>query len=123
MTEEELNAKAAMFAKENLAFMPEKAGGELFLSQNVVDMLRKTVEGYSYIGYKTGYKEALQKQPALSHWITYDFNKLETRPLEYGKYFVCRKDGKVHWEIWNGSGWAYNEKSIIYWAHVVPPVS
>lgn len=59
MTEEELNVKATVFAKENLSLMPTKAGGEVFLSQDVVDMLRKTVEGYSYIGYKAGYKDCL----------------------------------------------------------------
>lgn len=56
-----------------------------------------------------------------SPWIEYDFNKPETRPTEYGKYFVCRKDGKVHLETWNGSGWAYNEKVITHWQKVNPP--
>ena len=45
---------------------------------------------------------------AVSDWIIYDWDKPETRPTKYGKYFVRRKDGKVHWETWNGSGWAYN---------------
>lgn len=34
--------------------------------------------------------------------------------LEYGKYLVVRKDGKVHFEIYNGTGWAYNENSITH---------
>lgn len=58
---------------------------------------------------------------ALSKWIKYDFNDLSTRPTEYGKYLVCRKDGKIHWETWNTSGWAYNENSITHWAEIVPP--
>ncbi len=55
------------------------------------------------------------------NWVAYDFMNLESRPPEYGKYLVVRKDGKTHWETWNGSGWAYNEKVIRYWAVIVPP--
>jgi hypothetical protein len=48
------------------------------------------------------------KQSAVSCWVAFDWMKIETRPTEYGKYLICRKDGKIHWETWNGSGWAYN---------------
>ena len=58
---------------------------------------------------------------ASSGWVPYDWNKPETRPTKYGKYFVHRKDGKTHWETWNGSGWAYNEKVITFWMEVLPP--
>ena len=34
---------------------------------------------------------------------------------------VQRKDGKIHWEIWNRAGWAYNEKVITHWAKIFPP--
>lgn len=54
-------------------------------------------------------------------WVAYDFMNLESRPPKYGKYLVVRKDGKTHWETWNGSGWAYNEKAIRYWAVIQPP--
>ena len=54
-------------------------------------------------------------------WVAYDWRKPETRPKAYGKYFVCRKDGKVHWETWNGSGWAYNHNEIRFWARIEPP--
>jgi hypothetical protein len=57
----------------------------------------------------------------VSGWVVYDWNKPETRPKEYGKYFVHRKDGKVHWETWNGSGWAYNGNVITYWKEIKPP--
>lgn len=43
------------------------------------------------------------------------------KPTKYGKYFVRRKDGKVHWETWNGSGWAYNGNSITHWSEIVLP--
>ena len=35
--------------------------------------------------------------------------------LECGKYLVMRKDGKTHFEVWNGTGWAYNEKVITHY--------
>jgi hypothetical protein len=35
--------------------------------------------------------------------------------LEYGKYLVIRKDGKIHFEIYNGTGWAYNNGYITHY--------
>jgi hypothetical protein len=58
---------------------------------------------------------------AVINWVAFDWNKIETRPTAYGKYLICRKDGKIHWETWNGSGWAYNNNEIRYWAVIVPP--
>ena len=60
-------------------------------------------------------------QTAVSCWVAFDWNKIETHPTEYGKYLICRKDGKIHWETWNGSGWAYNHNEIRFWAVIVPP--
>ena len=57
----------------------------------------------------------LQKEE--EKWISVEIN-----PTEYGKYFVHRKDGKVHWETWNGSGWAYNGNVITHWKEIQPPV-
>ncbi len=54
----------------------------------------------------------------LDSWISYP----ENRPEIYGKYFINRKDGKVHWETWNGSGWAYNEKVITHWMEIPKPI-
>ena len=59
--------------------------------------------------------------PCVSLWVLFDFMKLETRPKKYGKYLICRKDGKIHWETWNGSGWAYNHNEIRYWAEIISP--
>ena len=61
--------------------------------------------------------------PCVSYWVSFDFMKLETRPKKYGKYLICRKDGKIHLETWNGSGWAYNHNEIRYWAEIIPPCS
>lgn len=56
-------------------------------------------------------------------WIKFDFNILASRPTTCGKYFVCRKDGKIHMETWNGSGWAYNHNEIRYYAEIINPVT
>ena len=63
------------------------------------------------------------EEAAVSCWVAFDWMKIETRPTEYGKYLICRKDGKIHWETWNGSGWAYNHNEIRFWAVIVPPCS
>ena len=56
------------------------------------------------------------------NWIKYAFENPFSHPLEYGSYIVHRKDGKVHLEIWNGAGWAYNEKVITHWAKITNPI-
>ncbi len=61
-------------------------------------------------------KEDLNTSPV--NWVKYNFHDTSTRPTKYGKYFVHRKDGKVHWETWNGNGWAYNEKVITHWCNI-----
>lgn len=35
------------------------------------------------------------------------------KTIKYGRYLVVRKDGKKHLETFNGTGWAYNNDSII----------
>lgn len=54
-------------------------------------------------------------------WTKYSWENPVSHPPAYGSYFVQRKDGKVHWEIWNGASWAYNEKVITYWAKITTP--
>jgi hypothetical protein len=54
-------------------------------------------------------------------WVSYSWDNPFSHPPAYGSYFVQRKDGKIHWEIWNGAGWAYNEKVITHWAKINPP--
>ncbi len=55
-------------------------------------------------------------------WIDFDFNDLTKRPIEYGKHLICRKDGKIHWETWNGSGWAYNHNEIVKFLIIPKPL-
>lgn len=75
-------------------------------------------------------REDITKQEAIDkllvlynviNWVVFDWMKIETRPTKYGKYLITRKDGKIHWETWNGSGWAYNHNEIRYWAEIKPP--
>lgn len=55
-------------------------------------------------------------------WNAYNSLNPDTlRPSKYGKYLVCRKDGNIHFEVWNGTGWAYNGNSIKYWMEVKLP--
>jgi hypothetical protein len=58
---------------------------------------------------------------ALSCWVKFDLSKPETCPPKYDKYLICRKDGKIHWETWNGNGWAYNGDVIKFWAVIIKP--
>jgi hypothetical protein len=60
-------------------------------------------------------------EPALSYWVHFNPNDEKTHPKTYGKYLVCRKDGKIHWETWNNNTWAYNQETIRYWAKIIPP--
>lgn len=54
-------------------------------------------------------------------WIKYSWDEPVSHPPAYGSYFVHRKDGKIHWETWNGAGWAYNENVITFWAKITKP--
>lgn len=53
-------------------------------------------------------------------WLRYDHEDPGTWP-ERGKYLISRKDGKVHWDTWNESGWAYSYKVIRYYAVITLP--
>ena len=69
------------------------------------------------------YKASIDVEQLLSRgWVKYNWEHLETRPTKYGKYFIMRKDGKIHWETWNGTGFAYNNSSIIYWREIKKPI-
>jgi hypothetical protein len=63
----------------------------------------------------------IQSKYEYTAWVAFNSNDRKTLPKKHGKYLICRKDGKIHWETWNGSGWAYNQNQIAYWAVIVPP--
>lgn len=45
--------------------------------------------------------------------ILYPLKYPENKPVFARKYLVVRKDGKTHFEMWNGTGWAYNGNCIL----------
>ena len=81
----------------------------------VTDLLRDDISKSKAIS------ELLKLSYAM-RWVAFDWMKIETRPKNYGKHLICRKDGKVHWETWNGNGWAYNHSEIRFWAKIINPV-
>ena len=88
------------------------------MENKIWDILENVRQGY--ITVNDGTHQVLDLF-AVINWVAFDFYKLETRPPKYGKYLITRKDGKIHWETWNGSGWAYNHNEIRYWAEIKPP--
>jgi hypothetical protein len=51
----------------------------------------------------------------------YEDTPAQKSEIEYGKYLVVRKDGKKHFETFNGTSWAYNNNSII--AYYLPKIN
>lgn len=46
----------------------------------------------------------------------------ETKPTKYGRYLVYRaRCNKMHFEVWNTTGWAYNNHDISHWCDVKIP--
>lgn len=91
---------------------------------------REVDEHNESCAYREGYVKAMCDAinlvknltiPDVINWVAYDFRVQLSHPPQYGKYLICRKDGKIHWETWNGSGWAYNHTVIRYWAELIPP--
>lgn len=58
--------------------------------------------------------------PALGNllqWTLYDFEQKSTRPPKPGRYLVYRlKCRKMHFEHWNGSGWASSNNEELIWS-------
>ena len=46
--------------------------------------------------------------------IEYTGTPAQKKEIPYGRYLVMRKDGKMHLETFNGTGWAYNNNSITW---------
>lgn len=48
-------------------------------------------------------------------WKEYRPNK---QTLAVARYLVQRKDGKIHFERYNGTGFAYNDKVIVKYSEI-----
>lgn len=68
-------------------------------------------------GLMVGTPEYMDAQIPEMTWI-----RPPTLPKEYGEYIVTRA-GKVHFEIFNGSGWAYNGNTITGWMKKPSPLT
>ena len=69
-------------------------------------------------GLKSALEGELDEKPDAIVWNRYDYEDEFTRPKEYGRYLVYRESNeKIHFETWNGSGWAYNNKTITWYAN------
>lgn len=62
-----------------------------------------------------GRKEA-EQYLGNSKWISVK----DRLPESYGKYWVFR-GGKCHTEVWNNTGWAYNNTSVTHWMPLPEP--
>lgn len=84
-----------------------------------MDYLKLDIKSAKYCKELYEHIKEKESKPSME-WIAFDHDRLESRPKEYGKYLICRKDGKIHWETWNGTGWAYNHNEIRYYALIIP---
>lgn len=60
---------------------------------------------------------AMEEYASQPRWISVK-DKL---PVKWCRVIVCRKGGKIQFEVWNGSGWAYNQNDIQYWMPMPEP--
>lgn len=52
--------------------------------------------------------------------VMYENTPEHKNTIEYGRYLVVRKDGKKHLEVFNNTGWVYNNNSIV--AYYLPKI-
>lgn len=84
-----------------------------------IEMGYNKIEDISWVLYNELINRCIElayKEAKKSKWIEFDFHNKSTHPTQYGDYWVYRADcNKSHKEVWNGSGWAYNNKTITHW--------
>jgi hypothetical protein len=56
----------------------------------------------------------------LPNYVPIKYDKTPKLELEVGEYLVVRKDGKIHFERYNGTGFAYNNDTIV--AYYLPKI-
>jgi hypothetical protein len=69
-------------------------------------------------GYGNGFIKGAQWMETINPWNKYP----DVRPTEYGHYEVFRAGcDKQHYETWNNTGWAYNNRDVTHWRKKVRP--
>lgn len=81
-----------------------------------MSMIDRTTDCVHYLGNKAQIWYHLNGWRAYRYKYNYDI--VSEIPPVTGRYMVLRKDGKVHFATWNGTGWAYNDNDIIGWQEV-----
>ena len=65
--------------------------------------------------------ESVEEVRECGFWVPYDREAKDNREkIPCDKYLVQRKDGKIHFEDYNGTGWAYNDKVITHYSKIHP---
>ena len=65
-----------------------------------------------------GFQRGAQWMATRNPWNKYP----DVKPTEYGHYEVFRAGAdKQHYETWNNTGWAYNNRDITHWRNKVRP--
>ena len=68
------------------------------------------------------YARLVLTESAPTNWQIYNFNDIETRPKEYGRYEVYRENcNKQHYDLWMSNGWASNNNDITHYRVIKPP--
>ena len=50
------------------------------------------------------------------NWIEYNWEDASTRPPQAGRYLIYRQGcDKMHFEQWNGNGWASSNNDCTHW--------
>lgn len=56
-------------------------------------------------------------------WIDYSWDNKKSHPPRPGRYLIYRtKCDKLHFEQWNGSGWASSNNDCTHWCVVKLPI-
>jgi len=56
-------------------------------------------------------------------WIKFNWEERATHPPKPGRYLIYRKKcNKMHFEQWNGLGWASSNKDCTHWADLKAPI-
>jgi hypothetical protein len=68
------------------------------------------------------YARLVVSETTPTNWVKYNWNDIDSRPTEYGRYEVYRqKSDKQHYETWNSMGWSSNNNDITHYRIIKPP--